>query len=138
MELAGWVGALNGGATIEQVTADIAGSPEYFQLHGSTNDAFLTALYFDALGRGGSVVEQASFLQELNSSTATRAQVAALVLSSMEYRIDLVQSFYQADLGRAADPAGLAGWVSLLQMGVTDQAVQAGILGSPEAFGNRS
>jgi hypothetical protein len=49
-----------------------------------------------------------------------------------------VQSFYQANLGRAPDPVGLAGWVSLLQMGATDEAVQAGILGSPEAFANRS
>jgi hypothetical protein len=107
-------------------------------LHGGTNDAFLTALYFDALGRGGSPAEQAGFLESLNSGALTRTQVAALVLSSLEYRLGLVQSFYQANLGRAPDPAGQAFWVSLLQAGVPDEVVQAGILGSPEAFANRS
>jgi hypothetical protein len=129
---------LNAGGTVEQLAEFLTSSPEYFQLHGDSNDAFLTALYYDALGRGGSPAEQAGFLQALNSGTMTRTQMAMIIFSSSEYQTDLVQSFYKADLGRTADPSGLGFWISQLQSGQTDEQVQAGILGSGEAFSNRS
>jgi hypothetical protein len=129
---------LNAGGTVEQLAEFLIGSPEYFQLHGDSNDAFLTAIYYDAFGRGGSPAEQAGFLQALNSGTMTRAQMATIIFNSLEYQTDLVESLYRADLGRAADPAGLAFWISQLRSGTTDEAVQANILGSGEAFLNRS
>jgi hypothetical protein len=136
--LQNWVNMLASGGTVEQAAEGIVSSPEYFQLHGGANDAFLTALYSDALGRGGSPAEQAGFLQALDSGSATRAQIATVIFSSAEYRSDLVQSFYQKDLGRAADASGLAFWPLTLRSGTTDEAVQASILGSGEAFSNRS
>jgi hypothetical protein len=133
-----FVNFLSAGGTVEQVAEALVSSPEYFQLQGGANDSFLTALYFDALGRGGSPAEQAGFLQALNAGTATTAQLAAIIISSAEYQRDVVESLFQKDLGRMADSAGLAFWESQLQAGATDEAVQAGILGSGEAFANRS
>src|SRR5262249_54546838 len=43
--LAAWMEALQDGANLEQVAAAIAGSPEYYQLHGGSADGFLQALY---------------------------------------------------------------------------------------------
>src|SRR5262249_32258830 len=40
---------LNTGGTLDQVRAAIAGSPEYFDKHGGSNDAFVTAAYSDFL-----------------------------------------------------------------------------------------
>jgi hypothetical protein len=48
---AGFVQALGSGTTIEQVKALMLGSPEYFQRAGSTNLAFLQALYHAVLNR---------------------------------------------------------------------------------------
>jgi hypothetical protein len=42
--------------------------------------------------------------------------------------------YYSRYLGRAADQAGLASWLSALQARATDQALLAGILGSPEGW----
>ena len=67
-------------------------------------------------------------------------------MTSLEYDTDLVnggpfhyapvwQGFYPAFLLRAAEPAGLDGWVGALQSrSLSDQAVLAGILGSPEGY----
>jgi hypothetical protein len=55
-------------------------------------------------------------------------------LSTQEYRQDVVKQAYLQLLNRQADPVGLAGWVSLLNAGGTDQMVYAGIAGSQEYF----
>ena len=81
--------------------------------------------------------EQATQLQAL-SSGQTRTQVAAAVVDSLESATDAVQSFYRADLGRAGAASELAIYVKLLGKGATLQAVQAYILGSTEAYNNRS
>ena len=51
--------------------------------------------------------------------------------------MDLVSSYYAQFLDRsaAADPGSLY-WAALLQQGVRDQAVIAGILGSDEFYAN--
>jgi hypothetical protein len=133
-----FVNVLNSGGTVEQVAEVLVSSGEYFQLHGGANDAFLTAIYYDALGRGGSPAEQTGFLQGLNGGTMSRAQVAAAIFGSAEYRNDLVENDYQEFLGRNADPGGLAAWSAQLQSGMTDAQLAAGLLGSAEGFAKRS
>jgi parallel beta-helix repeat protein len=136
-----FVGVLNSGGTVEQVAEALVSSPEYFQLHGRVyrqNGAFLTALYYDALGRGGSPAEQAGFLQALDGGTMSRAQVAAAIFGSAEYQQDLVEHYYQEFLGRYGDPAGLAAWEAQLKVGMTDAQLAAALLGSGEAFAKRS
>src|SRR5581483_10072797 len=127
-----FTGLLGSGGTVEQVQAMIAGSAEYFQSRaGGQTDAFLTALYADALNRAVDPLGQSVFGQELSQGTS-RAAVAAAIFSSTEYRQDLVEGYYQTYLGRPADSGGLAYFVNALAQGATDQDVIAAILGSQE------
>jgi hypothetical protein len=63
-----------------------------------------------------------------------RNTVADLILTSPESQQDLVQSLYQQYLHRPADSSGLAGWLTNLQHGMSDQTLAANILGSDEFF----
>jgi hypothetical protein len=134
----GWhddVGLLDSGATIEQVEAIIAGSPEYFSIRGGgTNDGFLTAIYGDLLHRAPDNDSRAAFDQLLQ--TRTTAQAAAIVLGSLEYKRDLVESYYENFLHRAGDANGMAKFTALLNSGVRDEVVIANILGSAEYMEN--
>jgi hypothetical protein len=129
------VGLLDSGATIEQVEAIIAGSPEYFSIRGGgTNDGFLTAIYGDLLHRAPGSDGRAAFDQILQ--THTTAQAAAIILGSLEYKRDPVESYYEKFLHRAGDANGLATFTALLNSGMRDEEVIANILGSAEYMGN--
>jgi hypothetical protein len=132
MGLQGWTNLLAGGGTIEQVIDGIVSSPEYFALQGNSNSGFVKGLYQDILGRTASPGEVQGWVNAL--SGATRAQVAMGFLTSQEYRINLVDSYYIQYLSRPADPGGEAGWANALAAGMTDQAVLARIFGSPEGY----
>jgi hypothetical protein len=152
MGLAGWSGALAAGVSLEQVTADILASPEYFADHRLTPApgqspylGFVQGLYREVLGRSGSSAEWAPWTTALDSGRLTAEQAALQFLTALEYDTDLVdggpvhyapmwQGFYSGFLHRAAEPAGLSGWVGALQGGMSDQAVLAGTLGSPEGY----
>ena len=118
------------------MAAIIIGSPEFFQNQGGgTTDGFLSALYQDALNRAIDSAGRANWLQAF-ANGATSSQVAGAILTSLEYRRDLVASFYTQFLLRPPDPGGLNGWVNLLAQGVRDETVIADIIGSPEYFNN--
>jgi hypothetical protein len=149
--LATYTAFLASGGTDEQVAAALAGSQEYFQNRGgASNNGFLTALYQDVLNRAIDTGGLQTFTQLLANGT-TRTQVAAILLSSTEYLTNLVQGIYVKYLRRAADPSGLSGFVTALQIqqgsvqslvpgvGVnagltTDEAVIALMVGSQEYF----
>jgi hypothetical protein len=132
--LAGWLAFLQGGGTLEQMEADVAGSPEYFQARGSgTQAGFLDALYRDALGRGVDATGLASWVPVLAGGAST-AQVASDIFASTEFLQDMVEGFYQTFLHRPAEPAGLNSWVADLQGGLGEAQVIAGIVGSREYF----
>ncbi len=125
---------LGSGGTAGQLAAFLAGSPEYFQTRaGGSNDGFLDALYADALGMGRTMDTDGRAAADLalGTGTMTRAQVAAALLASDEYRRDQVKLFYQEFLGRAADAPGLGDWTSGLQAGLSRDQEIAGILGDP-------
>jgi hypothetical protein len=129
----GWINLLAAGASIEFVTAGIVASPEYLAAHGGTSTGFVQGLYQDILGRAGSAGEVQIWVNTL-SSGASRTQVALALLTSAEYRTDLVDGDYSKYLLRSADAAGQAAWLQALASGMADQTVLAGILGSPEGF----
>jgi len=125
---------LENGGTVEQMEAIIAGSAEYYQTRGGSGTAgFLEALYQDSLDRGVDALGQASWTQAL-ASGLSRTQVAELIFSSPEYKIDLVNNYYTHFLGRSADPTGLNGWVNGLLGGLRDEQVIAAIVASDEYF----
>jgi uncharacterized protein GlcG (DUF336 family) len=123
---------LAAGASPEQAGAAIAGSPEYFATRsGGTNDGFLDALYGDLLHRTVDPGGRAAFDFAL-AAGATRTQVATVIYASMEYRQDLVQSFYLQFLHRSADIPGLNAFVAALQAGASDAQIIVGFLSSAE------
>jgi hypothetical protein len=129
---AGFVQALGSGTTIEQVKAIMLGSPEYFQRAGSTNLAFLQALYHTVLNRALDPAGQSGWSAAL--AHEDRATAASQLLASPEAEQDLVAAAYLQYLHRQADPAGLAAWLSHLQQGMSDQTLTANLLGSNEFF----
>jgi hypothetical protein len=60
--------------------------------------------------------------------------VAYDIATSPERHSDVVQFYYDALLGRPADPGGLASWTGVLNAGWSDQAVLEGIVGSAEFY----
>jgi hypothetical protein len=128
-----FVNFLGKGGTDEAVKAMILGSPEYFARAGSTNAAFLTAVYRDVLGRAVDPSGQQRWSNALNNG-ASRSAVAAAIVTSMESYQDVVESFYHQFLRRAADPFGLNLFVGALEQEVMDEMVIAKIVGSPEYF----
>jgi hypothetical protein len=131
--LARWVAFLQGGGTIEQLIARVAGSPEYFTRNGGNTDGFLAAIYRDLLGRAGDADGLARFRQRL-AEGATRGQVAAAVLGSDEYRGKLVADLYEQYLHRQAGPAEVAARVAALRRGQRHEELVAAILGSAEYY----
>jgi hypothetical protein len=133
--VSGWVTYLQASGSISQLRDFFIGSAEYFVTRGGgTNAGFLSALYQDALNRTIDPSGAASWGQVLAQAQLSRAQVAAAIFSSLEYRQDLVQSFYQEFLRRPADQGGLNTFVNLLQAGATEQNIIAFIMGSDEYF----
>jgi hypothetical protein len=131
-----FVNFLMAGGTVEEVSAAITGSPEYFNSRGGgTNSGFLTALYQDALGRAVDSAGGSSFMGQLNSGVS-RQQVAMQIFTSMEYFQDLVDFFYVKLYHRHVDASGSNTFVTFLQSGGTDEQTIAFIAGSQEYSAN--
>ncbi len=63
-------------------------------------------------------------------------QLAWALTHSAEYYAGVVTAAYQRYLGRTPDPAGLDGWVTGLQNGLTDEQLEASFIGSAEYIAN--
>ena len=70
--------------------------------------------------------------QEIDGVTTTH--IAAMVLGSVEFEQDLVNSLFVRFLRRPADPNGLNAFVSALRQGLRDETAIAIILASDEYF----
>jgi hypothetical protein len=122
------------GGTVEQMAAQLAGSSEYLQKAGGTFDDFLSAFYQDALDRAVDSAGRAAFDQAA-AAGATRADIALAILSSDEYKGDLVHGLYQRLLDRAPLPAEQTAWVAFLdQPGIPDETAIAGLTASDEFY----
>jgi hypothetical protein len=100
-------------ATQDQLVANFLGSNEYMLKYGvQTNEAFVTMLYQQVLGRTPSPTELANQASFLNNGTLTRVQLATNFLNSNEFRIRLASRLsafllYAALLQRDPNPAEL-------------------------------
>jgi Domain of unknown function (DUF4214) len=130
-----WTTFLRSGGSVEQLSAMIVGSNEYFNAHGGTAAGFLVAVYQDVLGRAVDPAGQATFGPELARGSSP-GQVAEQIFSSPEHLQDVVKGFYQHFLHRSADAGGLATWANDLEQGMTDAQVIAFFVGSQEYFDN--
>ena len=97
---------------------------------------FINQVYLDLLGRPVDSPSLPGLLTYLETPGNTPQGLALTVLTSNDYRTDLVGSYYNAYLHRNADP-GAAGFVNDLTGGATDEQVQSLILGSPEYFADQ-
>jgi hypothetical protein len=132
-----WVNVLNSGVTPEGVTVGIAASNEYFtQDAGSTDPTFLDQLYLDLLGRPADSGGFNSFLNQLSGAeTLARDIIAEALDHSPEYYTNLIISDYQKYLSRSPSAAEINGWlVRFIQGSLTDEALIATLLASPEYF----
>ncbi len=140
------VGMLMNGATIEQVTTLMVASQEFANLAG-TDAGYVASLYVKLLGRIGSYTEVSGWLSML--ATSGRAAVANSLLSSAEYRGDVVQQLYGFTLAptvseaslffpvlhrtKSPMPAEIAGWVNSSQDVLS---IEFSFLGTAEFFSN--
>jgi hypothetical protein len=126
------VAFLAAGGTMEQLEATILGSPEYFLQHGQgSTTGFLAAAYHDVLGRAMDPSGAQAFSQAM-AAGATPAGVAAILVNSLEARIDQVQGLYLRYFGRPADAGGLNFFVNALYHQADQDLIVANLLASTE------
>jgi len=101
----------------------------------TANAAFICSAYEVLLGRAPDSSGAAFWNAQLAGGTS-RSAVAYGIVTSSEYRSDLVNDYYETFLGRAPDSAGLSFWMAQLSAGVSDNSVLSGILGSPQFYAN--
>ena len=132
------VNYLAAGNTDEQYIALLTGSAEYFANRGGgSNSGFLDALFYDLLNRPIDPPTRTTFLNQM-SSGATANTVAMEVLTSAEYRTDLIGAFFWRFLHRAVDNSSLNVFLNLMNSGGTDEQVISQIAVSAEYYSNRS
>jgi hypothetical protein len=100
---------------------------------GGPNVQFVTHVYQDILNRtadsGG-----LAYWSGLLDDGALRSGVGLGFTHSLEYYTEVVAADYQQLLGRAADYGGLQYWAGQLQLGMSDETLQALLLASPEGY----
>lgn len=104
-------------------------------MSGTTSTAQTVQTYYqNILFRTGATSEVQGWVNGVTNQGLTLATVESDFVSSTEaqtYVVPIVE-MYQADLGRAADTAGLAGWVHLAETGVSMATINADIQASAE------
>jgi hypothetical protein len=97
------------------------------------NQRFVTAAFEKVLGRApDSNAQRDSLASLLDQGLMTPGQLASILTHSAEYYSDFVTAAYQKYLLRSPDAFGLAGWVSAMQNGLSDEQLEAGFVSSPE------
>jgi len=126
-----WLGAMAAGLTPEQVLAELASSPEYFQRNGNDADGFIRGLYRDVLRRT-SPVSQAEvdyWIRQLAASPRgviqARIDIILGLQATPEYRGFLVNDWFNLYLGRTPSQAELITFVNLLTQGASQVQVQS-------------
>jgi subtilisin-like proprotein convertase family protein len=94
---------------------------------------FVRALYYQDLGRQGSLPEWQSWLPVLAQNNG-RFIVTNAIERSAEAQHHMIIGWYQTYLGRGLGLGEDQGWVNMLLAGATQEQVLADILGSAEYF----
>jgi hypothetical protein len=131
-EVSFWLPAFAAGMTDEQIEGQLAGSPEYFALAGSTNAGWINRIFLDVLGRAPSASEISTFSTLL--ATSSRLSVAQTVLNSAEAANRHVQQYYTRFLRRTATSGEATAFTSGLLGGATNEQVIAQIVAGDEYF----
>jgi hypothetical protein len=139
-----WTSQMQAGLTDAQLEAGFIASSEFASvaaaLHPmlSANDAVITELYSDLLGRSPDTAGESFWVGKLNTG-ATLYNVALGFTASPEREGQTIQSAdYQGLLGRTASPAEIAAWVGLYEQGQTNEDIQAMFAATDEFFNSHS
>jgi hypothetical protein len=66
------------------------------------------------------------------TAVQNRAVLVGLIVGSDEAHTRVINTAYQAYLGRPADPQGLANWLTAMRQGATYEQLEATLLNSVE------
>lgn len=100
----------------------------------ATTTRFVTHLYEDILGREPDTAGLNHWVTALNNGTLTRGQVAIQFVTSTEYRVDTIRSYFQLQLGRAPAPSEVNSFLSRLVSGETQDSLRVTFFASDEFF----
>jgi len=129
-----WLSFLAAGNSVEQMKAQFYGSDEYYQAHGSSNSALVTAYYQAFLNRTPDAGGLSYWTGRLNAGAARSAIAYAIQSSSTEGAQIIVENAYQTYLLRAPDPGGLAYWTALVQAGTPEAVIGIDFMSSAEYY----
>ena len=128
-----WVSQIAQGVRLEQVAAEMYGSPEYFQRSASANYWFVSNLYRDIQGRNADDGGRSYWLGLLDSGRLNRSGVAANFYDSIESRRARVHTLYVEILGRTPDPGGRDYWAETIRS-IGDVVLAAELAASKEYY----
>lgn len=128
--LAFWLARLRAGALVNQIGAQVYGSPEAYARAGGADAAFVQYLYERILHRNPSSADRDYWAAQVR--TRGRGWVAGRFFASAESRGDRVDDLYDRILGRTPDATGRAFWVRRLAT-VNDVRLAVQLASSPEA-----
>jgi uncharacterized protein YkwD len=133
-----WMGRLRSGATLGQVSAAFASSPEFVGTYGALNDqGFVDLVYRNVLGRPADAAGAGYWVMQLGARRLDRGGVMVNFSESAEYRAatgkwnDVVQ-VYVGLLRRSPDQGTLDTWIGQLNAGKPLTDLIASVLGSNE------
>ncbi|HVX13124.1 MAG TPA: DUF4214 domain-containing protein [Pirellulales bacterium] len=131
-----WTSVWNANGGPEEVQAGIIGSAEFYANAGkqypslSPDAAWVTALYQHLLNRD---VDPSGLAYWVNYiQTNSRQSVVLGFVTSDEYRLDLINDWFQTYLGRSADTASSQALLQQMQNGLTQDQLLTMIVGSQE------
>lgn len=130
----------DGGASLESIAEEFAGSSEFSQRYGTLdNAAFIDRMFRVVFDGPPDSTQRAYWIGQLESGT-TRGQVMVAFSESPAFRAAtsnevFVTMAYAEALRREPDPAGFARWVRFLDAGNPREAVIAGLLGGGRTKG---
>ncbi|MDZ4779297.1 MAG: S8 family serine peptidase [Planctomycetia bacterium] len=128
-----WLALLTGGTAADDMVRTVVSSGEYQSANGNLA-GFVSAAYQDLLGRTAET-SGVNYWVSFLSTGGTRAQFAQTLLTSSEYRLNTIDSYYQEYLGRGAGPTERQWWLVQVQSGTTTLGTIAqSFLGSDEYF----
>ncbi len=126
-----WLTAMGSGLHIEQMEAGFIASPEFYTKAGGNDRLWVAELYRKVLGRTAATSEVDHWQRVLRDG-AQRQAVANGFLYSTEHLTEVVDGYYQRLLDRAIDGQGASSWVTLIQQGLRDEQIIAGLVASHE------
>lgn len=119
---------------VQQLTAIVMGSDEYFQRRANASNAtFVQVMFQDATGSPIDPETEARLNQDL-ANGRSRDAVSLQVLRDIRSYQETVRDAYFTYLHRAVEQSGLDYFVSALSRGLREEDVYASVIGSDEYF----